>query len=91
LPLAVILPSVFRGIPALYKWRIRMRVIGWYRDLLDIERKLLNAKPEERRLILEELDSIESRVNKNVPTSFADQFYALRGYIHFVRARVVLD
>jgi len=88
LPLIVIFPSVIRGIPALYKWRIRLKVFGWYRELLDIEQKLVKARPEQRVMLLSELDHIEARVNKKVPTSFADQFYALRGYIHFVRGRV---
>jgi len=87
LPLIVIFPTVIRGIPAVYRWFIRMRVLGWYRDLLDVERKLLNAQPEDKALLLKELDDIEARINNKVPKSFADQFYSLRGHIHFVRER----
>lgn len=88
LPLIVIFPSVIRGIPAIYKWRIRMKVFGWYRNLLDIEQKMSEVTPDQLVLLHDELNAIEARVNKNVPTSFADQFYALRGYIHFVRNRI---
>ena len=87
LPLIVIFPSVIRGVPAIYRWRIRTRVYRCYRDLLDIEWKLMNAQPEQRAALLEELNLIEARVKENVPMSFADQFYALRGHIHFVRER----
>lgn len=87
LPLLVIFPTIIRGVPAAYKWVIRMRVVGWYRDLLEIEQRLMNAEPELKASLLRELDDIELRVNKNVPKTFADQFYALRGHIHFVRER----
>jgi hypothetical protein len=44
---------------------------------------------EKRKELLERLDHIEKEVNKmKVPASFADQFYALRGDIRFVRDRL---
>ena len=48
-----------------------------------------NLAPEKRKELVKRLDSIEQAVHKmKVPTSFADQFYGLRGHISIVRDRL---
>ncbi len=89
LPLVVIFPSVIRGVPAFFQWRIKMRIYKWYRELLNIENKALKASPDERIKLAEELDLIESQVHFNVPASFAELYYVLRGHIIFVREQIV--
>ncbi len=85
----VLLPAM-RIIPALYRWRIRMRIYRWYRELLALERDTkAHAAPEERGALLGRIRHIETEVNKmKVPASFADQFYVLRGHIIFVREQL---
>jgi hypothetical protein len=90
-PMIVVLLPGLRSIPALYRWRIRLRIYRWYRALLVLERDLVAQKATgEREKILEQLDHIEEQVKKmKVPASFADQFYVLRGHIDFVRDRLL--
>jgi len=90
-PMVVILVPALRLIPAMYRWRIRMLIYHRYRTLLALEKevqtKASGSKPEE---FITRLDQIEIAVNKmKVPASFADQFYALRGHIGFVRDRIM--
>jgi hypothetical protein len=90
--IVLLLPGL-RLIPAMYRWRFRSRIFRWYRELLVIERDLLTEMaPDKRKEMLEKLDDIEVEVNKmKVPASFADQFYALRGHITFVHARLMSE
>ena len=90
-PLVVVLLPGLRSIPALYRWRIRLRIYRWYRALLVLERELFaRVATEEREKVLGRFDHIEEEVNKmKVPASFADQFYVLRGHIDFVRDRLL--
>lgn len=90
-PLVVVLLPGLRSIPALYRWRIRLRIYRWYRALLVLERDLFaQLATGEREKFLGRLDHIEEQVNKmKVPASFADQFYVLRGHIDFVRDRLL--
>ncbi len=85
-PTIIVLFPVLRLIPALYRWRIRMRIYRWYRELLALERDVISREAsEEREALLGRIDHIEAEVNKmKVPASFADQFYVLRGHIIFV-------
>jgi TRAP-type uncharacterized transport system substrate-binding protein len=89
-PAIIVLFPVLRLIPALYRWRIRMRIYRWYRELLALERDMVTrAVPEEKEALLGRIDHIEEEVNKmKVPASFADQFYVLRGHIIFVHERL---
>jgi TRAP-type uncharacterized transport system substrate-binding protein len=89
-PAIIVLFPVLRLIPALYRWRIRMRLYRWYRELLALERDMMTrAVPEEKEALLGRIDHIEEEVNKmKVPASFADQFYVLRGHIIFVHERL---
>jgi len=89
-PAVIVLFPVLRLIPALYRWRIRMRIYRWYRELLALERDIM-ARPasEKREALLGRIDQIEEEVNKmKVPASFADQFYVLRGHIIFVHEQL---
>lgn len=89
-PMVVVLIPILRGIPRVYRWHIRTRILRWYRALLAVERELLKeTEPSQRGQLLKRLDDIEKAVNRmKVPVSFADQFYGLRGHISFVRARL---
>ncbi len=88
LPLIVLFPSIIRGVPAFFQWRIKTRIYRFYRQLLNIEHNVRINRPGELTLLYEELDSIEDQVNKNVPVSFAESFYILREHIDFVRERI---
>jgi hypothetical protein len=89
-PMIVILIPGLRAIPALFRWRIRLRIFRWYRALLALEQDLVaEMSPELRAELLFRLDHIEEAVNKmKMPASYAEQFYVLRGHIAFVRSRL---
>ncbi len=89
-PMVIVVLPGLRLIPALYRWRVKMRLYRWYRALLVLERDLIALPvPREREQLLGRFDRIEEEVNKmKVPASFADQFYVLRGHIDFVRERL---
>ena len=72
-----------------FRLRIRLRIYRWYRALLALEKETLSSGPANREELLARLDQIEQGVNHmKVPASFADQFYALRGYVAFVRSQL---
>jgi TRAP transporter TAXI family solute receptor len=85
--IAVLLP--FGKIaPPLYAYRVRSRVFRWYGELRDIESRL-EAHPEDKEKLLEELNAIEAKVEKVIlPLSYADELYALRNNIGLVRQRL---
>jgi TRAP-type uncharacterized transport system substrate-binding protein len=89
-PMMLVLIPGLRLIPAAYKWRIRLRIYHWYRSLLRLERQLATElTAAERETLHQRLDEIEKKVEwMKVPASSADQFYALRGHIDFVRAKL---
>lgn len=89
-PMMLVLIPGLRLIVAAYKWRIRLRIYRCYRMLMvmerDLGRELTPAKRDEVRQRLDEIDKVVRRIK--VPSSFADQFYGLRGHIDFVREKL---
>jgi hypothetical protein len=91
LPMILVLIPGLRSIPALYRWRMRLRLLRWYRALLILEEDLAaHINPEKRNELLERLNQIEETVsNLKVPASFADQLFTLRSYMGMVRERLM--
>ncbi len=90
LPLLGILLPVIKFAPALYAWRIRRRIVYWYRELRKVESDI-GLKPGAADLAeaLGEIERIEAAVNRiPVPLAFANQLYDLRGHIDVVRQRL---
>jgi len=89
-PLVLVLIPGLKLLPAAYKFRMQLRIYRWYRSLLRVERDLFSEMTSGKRVELRErLDHIEESVNRmKVPASFANQFYALREHIGFVRERL---
>jgi hypothetical protein len=90
-PMILILIPGLKSIPAIYRWRMRSRILRWYRALLVLESDITqNATHEKQEELINRLEQIEQAVNKmKVPASFADQFYSLRSHISIVRARLM--
>jgi hypothetical protein len=90
-PMILVLIPGLKSIPFIFRWRMRLRILRWYRALLILESDLnLNVTAEKREELLKRLDQIEQTVNKmKVPASFADQFYSLRSHLIIVRARLM--
>jgi TRAP transporter TAXI family solute receptor len=88
-PLLLLVFPVFRLVPTVYTWRIRLRLYRIYASLLELERDVLARAAEDRAALLGRLDGIEQRADAlKLPLNFADQFYVLREHIAFVRQRL---
>jgi NMT1-like family len=90
-PMFLVLIPGLRSIPAVYRWRMRMRIYRWYRLLLAVEKEMsVQLAPEKQEELIGRLHHIERQVNKmKVPASFAESFYVLRGHISFVRSQLM--
>jgi len=91
LPIVLILIPGLRVIPSIYQWGTKMRIYRWYRQLLTLEQDMIvRIDAGKRKELLARLDQIEKAVdNMKVPTSFANQFYVLRGHVSFVRGKLL--
>jgi hypothetical protein len=90
LPLVGVMIPLFKGVPALYRWQIRRRLIYWYGRLKALE-AVIGEKESAQDLQLHraELDVIDEAVrNIPLPIWFADQYYILRSAIDLVRQRL---
>jgi len=83
--IAILIP-LSRVVPPLYEFRVRSRVFRWYGQLRAVE-EAQGQRPQEE--LEKELDVIEKKLEAvNVPLSYADELYALRGHIALVRQRL---
>lgn len=89
-PIIAILLPLTRIVTPLYKWRVRSRIYRWYGELMFIENETRSAMTAgEQRDFEKRLDAIERVVNQqHPPLAYADQLYALRQHIEFVRRRL---
>ena len=84
---AVLIP-LSRVVPPMYRYRIRSRIIRWYRDLLQIEADLADGSVPRTQLI-ERLNVVEAKAEEIiVPLGYTDQLYDLRSHIQMVRERL---
>lgn len=88
--LGILLPTL-RFAPMLYTWRVRRRIVYWYRELKRVEAEVTaDSTPEHVASGLRAIDKIEDAVNRiPVPLTFANQLYDLRGHIDVVRRRLL--
>jgi TRAP-type uncharacterized transport system substrate-binding protein len=86
-PLIIILIPGAKSIPALFRWRMSLRINKWYRMLMLVEQDSKGRLGRgEIDALIKRIDEIESEVNKmKMPASYGDQFYVLRTHIIFVR------
>jgi TRAP-type uncharacterized transport system substrate-binding protein len=91
LSLGALLIPISRILPPIYEWRVRSRVYRWYGELKLIEKQLSVVNDAQARQDLaERLDLVESNVDEiNVPLSYADEVYFLRGHIDQVRTKLL--
>jgi hypothetical protein len=89
-PLIIILIPGLKSIPALFRWRMNLRINRWYRLLLLVEQDAMKgSSPEKQAVLAGRIDEIESEVHAmKVPASYGDQFYVLRTHINFVRNKL---
>jgi len=88
-PIATILVPLFKIAPWLYQWRIRRRILHWYRELKLLEGKLAkSAEPGQEEIA--EIERIEAAVaHIPVPLQYSDKLYELRSAVDLVRQRLL--
>ncbi|MBB37094.1 MAG: TRAP transporter substrate-binding protein [Hirschia sp.] len=86
IPLITLAFPIVKGVPPLYRWRIRRRIYIWYRDLRLLENEGRAATSEaERRAVRARLAELMAETgNVEVPDSYTDDLYRLRAHIRFV-------
>ncbi|MGE0426356.1 MAG: TAXI family TRAP transporter solute-binding subunit [Reyranellaceae bacterium] len=90
-PLAGLMIPVAKGVPWLYKWRIKRRLLHWYARLKVLEAKV-SADPggsdiDNQRREIERIDHAVSTIP--VPLGFSEEYYNLRSAIDLVRQRLL--
>ena len=89
-PLLGIALPVIRFAPMLYTWRIRRRLLYWYRELKKVERGVGStasaALVAEKKAQIEEIEEAVNRIP--IPLGFTNQLYDLRQHIDVVRRRL---
>jgi len=91
LPVLGILLPVVKFAPELYVWRVRRRIMRWYRELQRLEETLgqEGSAPDQVADAQAQLERIDRAVCRlPVPLSFANQLFDLREHIHVVRRRL---
>lgn len=86
IPLITLMIPLVRVAPPIYRWRVRRRIYVWYSDLRELETRGRSARtPEERRAIMSALNTLQEDAGAiDVPLSYTDDLYRLRGHIEFV-------
>jgi TRAP-type uncharacterized transport system substrate-binding protein len=89
-PLILILIPGIKTIPALFDWRMKLRINRWYRLLLLVEQDTTGPlSPGQREALAQRIEAIEAEVHRmKVPASYGGQFYVLQTHIHFVRNKL---
>jgi len=84
---------VLRLMPVVYDWKVKRKVFRWYRELKTVELELRrNPDAADTAELLERLEEIEDGVDRTeVPLTYWDYVYALRGHIEMVRAKLLRD
>ena len=90
LPLATLLIPLFRFAPPVYRWSIRSKIYLWYRVLREVDQKLrLPSGEVDYADEIRQLDQVERELSEvQVPLSYMDEFYDLRGHVAFIREQL---
>jgi len=89
-PLIAVLIPVMRIMPAVYDWKVKRKVFRWYRELKAVEIEARsNPDKVDTAELLALLAEIEDGVDATqVPLTYWDYVYTLRGHIEMVRERL---
>jgi uncharacterized protein len=92
LPLIGIIFPLIKFVPIIYNWRMKRRLLHWYRELKNLENSLPKSAPAD---VIEqkeqELAHVEEGVQRiTVPIHLSADFYELRNHVEFVKRRIQL-
>lgn len=86
-PFVTLLIPLFRIAPPAYRWRIRGKILRWYKELRALEARIQGpGDGTTADDLARELDRLQEAVGRlAVPVGYADTLYHLRLHIAFVR------
>ncbi|MGB5834936.1 MAG: TAXI family TRAP transporter solute-binding subunit [Thiohalocapsa sp.] len=90
-PLVALLIPLSKVLPPAYRWRIRRRILRWYKELRTIDMELETSELGAERLaqLRRDLDHIETDAAQvEVPLGYSDQLYELRSHIALVQRKL---
>jgi len=90
LPLVGLLYPLLRFAPALYEWKMRQRLLRFYKDLRAVELALASTPVgSDPSGLVAQLDQLESRIDRLwLPTSVMGHLYTFKEHIKLVRERL---
>lgn len=90
LPILTIMLPLVKLVPALFKWRVRRRLLYWYSELKELEGRIAtDASPTALDQHRKDYNRIAQGVDYvPVPVGYSEQFYSLRAAIDLVRQRL---
>lgn len=93
IPLLTLLFPLAQAAPPVYRWRIRRKIYVWYNDLRLLEQRGIETEDSaERQQVLNEIRALQYEAGKvDVPVSYNDELYHLRGHINFVEALIARE
>lgn len=90
LPIMTVLIPVVKGVPWLYTWRIRNKLLRWYSDIKRLERKIRLENKLDYQANKQEVERIETAASKiTVPVGLSDHYYDLRREIDLVHQMLI--
>ena len=91
-PLLGVMLPLSKAVPAIYRWRIRQRLLLRYRQMKDLEARLAELpRGANTQMLRAELDRLEDSVAATrVPIQFSEQYYDLRAHLDQVRQRLAV-
>jgi hypothetical protein len=87
IPLLTLMFPLVRAAPPLYRWRVRRKIYVWYEDIRALEARGRLAKSDkDREAVCGELEALQIEIGElEVPLSYTDDLYRLRGHVEFVK------
>jgi TRAP-type uncharacterized transport system substrate-binding protein len=90
-PLLALMLPLSKLLPPVYRWRVRQRILRWYKELRRIDLELETEQPDAKRLdrLRAAITEIERDVAQvEVPLGYTDQLYELRSHIALLERKL---
>ncbi len=87
IPLLTLAFPLVRAAPPIYRWRVLRRIYIWYKDLRALEEEGRSTPPGDPRVsVISRLEQLQADIGQlDVPLSYTDDLYRLRGHVEFVK------
>jgi hypothetical protein len=93
IPLAALLYPIFKFLPQMYGWIMRLKITRLYDEMRSIEREMeAHGQGRDVGAMIAKLDQLDQRANHlRLPAAYASRVYELRAHIDLVRERLAIS